>query len=284
LAEYDLTLDHTTPHARTPSAAGSDAPTLAGTGASSGPPGGALVAHPARMVLGMASLAAERLRGHAPSDAFVTSVGLFQETAHGIRDFGRRVMEPASRIAADTVDRAVDRAALLPGAAMPARSLARSRATLARMVAKARTRGQATVAAGRKDAEAFVKTSVAETLNWAQAQAVPQIVDGLVPHLVDEVVPRILEGALPEIRAKLLPAVIDDLAESPQLRDLMMEQGRSVVGDAALHLRTTTATADDRVESAFRRLMRGGSRDDPTGHDGQTPNEATTPSPRADER
>jgi hypothetical protein len=36
----------------------------------------------------------------------------------------------------------------------------------------------------------------------------------------------------------------------------MVEQGRGVVGEAAEHLRSTTASADDRVESAFRRLVR----------------------------
>ncbi len=236
----------------------------------------AVVAHPARMVLGMASLAAERFRGGIPaSDRFATGVGLLQETATGLRDFGRRVIEPASRLASDTVDRAIDRAAMLPGAALPVRSIALSRARFAKVVARARLRGEATVAAGRADAEAFVRSSVAETLTWAQAQAVPQIVDGLVPHLVDKVVPRLLEGALPEIRAKLLPVVIDDLADSPQLRDLMLEQGKGVVGDAADHLRTTTATADDRVESAFRRFVRGGPQQDPA--QGQTPRDATTP-------
>jgi hypothetical protein len=239
-----------------------------------------MVAHPGRMLLGMASLAAERLRGGMPArNAFVTGVGLFQETAAGVRDLGRRMMQPASRVAADTVDRAIDRAATLPGSAIPARSIAQSRATLARVMAKARSRGQATVAAGRADAQDFVQSSVAETLSWAQAKAVPQIVDGLVPHLVDEVVPRILEGALPEIRAKLLPAVIDDLAESPQVRDLMLEQGRGVVGDAAEHLRTTTASADDRVESAFRRLVKGGGTPEgTTDDDGQTAGEPSGPS------
>jgi hypothetical protein len=236
----------------------------------------AAVAHPARMVLGMASLAAQRLRGGTPAgDALTTGVGLLQETATGLRDFGRRVFEPASRLAADTVDRAVDRASTLPGAAIPVRSIALSRARLSKVVARARRRGEATVAAGRADAEAFVKSSVAETLTWAQAQAVPQIVDGLVPHLVDEVVPRLIEGAMPEIRAKLLPVVIDDLADSPQLRDLMMEQGKGVVGDAADHLRTTTATADDRVESAFRRMVRGGAQDEPAQE--RTPTDPSTP-------
>ena len=170
------------------------------------------------------------------------------------------MLEPAARIAND----AVDRAALIPGADRPLRTLSRSRARFTQVVDRARRRGEATVAAGRAEAEVFVRTSVAETLSWAQAQAVPQIVDGLVPHLVDQVVPRILEGTLPEIRARVLPAVIDDLADSPKVRELVLEQGRGVVGEAALNLRTTAATADDQVESAFRRLVRAPTPEEPT--------------------
>jgi hypothetical protein len=218
-----------------------------------GTPEGPEAPHPARMVLGMATLAADRLRGGAPGgEAFFTGVGLMQQTAAGARNLAKRMLGPASQAALDTVDLA----AQLPVAGAPLRSLARTRDRMARALADARTRGHATVAAGRADAEAFVRSNVAETISWAQARAVPQIVDGLVPHLVDEVVPRILEGTLPEIRATVLPAVIDDLTNSPQLRDLMLEQGRGVVGDAAEHLRNTTANADDRVESAFRRLVR----------------------------
>jgi hypothetical protein len=124
------------------------------------------------------------------------------------------------------------------------------------MVAEARDRGAAAVAESRADATAFVQTTVNDAIAWAQAQAIPQIVDGLVPHLVDSVVPRIIDGAMPEIRSRVLPVVIDDLTNDPQVRDLMVEQGRGVVGEAAEHLRSTTASADDRVESAFRRLVR----------------------------
>jgi hypothetical protein len=217
--------------------------------------------HPARLVLGMATLAAERLRGGAPAgDALATGVGLVQESAASARDLARRVLEPAARMAND----AVDRAALIPGADRPLRTLSRSRARFTQVVDRARRRGEATVAAGRAEAEAFVRTSVAETLSWAQAQAVPQIVDGIVPHLVDQVVPRILEGTLPEIRARVLPAVIDDLAASPKVRELVLEQGRGVAGEAALNLRTTAATADDQVESAFRRLIRAPAPEGPT--------------------
>ena len=124
------------------------------------------------------------------------------------------------------------------------------------MTADARMRGQITVAAGRADARTFVQSTVDDGIGWAQADAVPRIVDGLVPQLVDEVVPRIIEGVMPEIRARVLPVVIEDLTNEPKLRELILEQSRSVIGDAADQLRTSTASADDRVESAFRRLIR----------------------------
>jgi hypothetical protein len=127
------------------------------------------------------------------------------------------------------------------------------------MVSEARSRGQAAVAESRADASAFVEAAVADGLAWAQAQVIPQIVDGLVPHMVDSVVPRIIEGAMPDIRARVLPMIIDDLTNDPKVRDLALEQGRGAVGEAAEHLRSTTASADDRVEAAFHRLVRGGS-------------------------
>jgi hypothetical protein len=98
---------------------------------------------------------------------------------------------------------------------------------------------------------------VDEILLWAQAQAVPRIVDGLVPHLIDDVVPKIIDGVLPEIRARVLPVVIEDLATEPRLRELILEQSRTAVGEATEQLRASTASADDRVESAFRRFFPG---------------------------
>jgi hypothetical protein len=229
-------------------------------------------ARPVRLALGLAILAAERLRATArpaaeqeastaavdrprnagPSAAFETGVGLLQQTAAEAREVARRAMDRPARLASRTATWA----SRLPGANVPRRSLWRSRERIDRMVAEARDRGAAAVAESRADATAFVQTTVNDAIAWAQAQAIPQIVDGLVPHLVDSVVPRIIDGAMPEIRSRVLPVVIDDLTNDPQVRDLMVEQGRGVVGEAAEHLRSTTASADDRVESAFRRLAR----------------------------
>jgi hypothetical protein len=219
---------------------------------------------PVRLALGLAILAAERLRstGRAaadrprnsgPSAAFVTGVGLLQQTAAEAREVAKRAMDRPGRLASRTATWA----ARLPGANVPRRSLWRSRERLDRVVAEARDRGAAAVAESRADASAFVQATVSDAIAWAQAQAIPQIVDGLVPHLVDSVVPRIIDGAMPEIRSRVLPVVIDDLTTDPRVRELAVEQGRGVVGEAAEHLRNTSASADDRVETAFRRLVHG---------------------------
>jgi hypothetical protein len=208
---------------------------------------------PGRLALGMAVLVAERIRpGGAASNAFVTGVGLVAQTAAEAEALARRAMGPPARAAA--IAAAV--AAILPGADLPRRSLARSRAMLRRVAGEARRRGETAVAAGRADASAFLQANVADGIAWAQARAVPQIVDGLGPHLVDKVVPRLIDGAMPEIRSRVLPIVIEDLTKDPRVRDLVVEQGRGVVGEAAQQPRVTTATAHDRVESAFRRLVR----------------------------
>ena len=225
---------------------------------------GADAPRPVRLALGLAILAAERLRstGRAaverprnagPSAAFLTGVGLLQQTAAEAREVARRAMDRPAQLASRTATWA----ARLPGANVPRRSLWRSRERIDRVVAEARERGAAAVAESRADASAFVQATVSDAIAWAQAQAIPQIVDGLVPHLVDSVVPRIIDGAMPEIRARVLPDVIEDLTTDPRVRELAVEQGRGVVGEAAEHLRQTSANADNRVESAFHRLVRG---------------------------
>ncbi len=210
-------------------------------------------AHPARLALGMAVLAAERVsRGAPTSEAFVTGVGLLQEGAAQARTVASRLMRPSVRMASRTVGWATG----VQGPDRPRRSFSRSRELVNRVVSEARRRGEATVAAGKADASAFVQASVTDGIAWAQAQAVPQIVDGMLPHLMEDVVPRVIDGVMPEIRTRVLPAVIDDLTHDPRLRELMLEQSKGAVDEATQSLRTTTANADDKVERAFRRKGR----------------------------
>jgi hypothetical protein len=211
-----------------------------------GPPEGS---RPARLVLGMAVLAAEKLGPRPANDgAFATGVGLVAQTAAEARQLAQRAMRPPKRLARWTNT--------LPGANARRRYASRYREAIDRVMSEARKRGGSAMTAGRADASAFVHARVNDGMAWAQNRAVPQIVDGLVPHLVDKVIPRIIDGALPQIREKVMPVIIEDLTNDPQVRELVVEQGRGVVGEAAQQLRTTTATADDRVESAFRRLVR----------------------------
>jgi hypothetical protein len=124
------------------------------------------------------------------------------------------------------------------------------------VVSDARQRGESSVAAGRADASAFIQTTVADGLAWAQAKAMPQIIDGMMPYLLTNVIPRLIDGAIPEIRSRVLPTVIDDLTRDPRMRQLMLEQSKGAVGEATQHLPTTTANADDRGERSFRRRGR----------------------------
>jgi hypothetical protein len=210
--------------------------------------------HPARLALGVVLLAADRVRVSAPSETFEVGVGLAQQTVDEMRGLARRAFGPPTRAASRTLDWASKQT----GVATNRGLFGRTRAVVGQMMLEARNAGRATIAAGREDAATFVRNSVADGMTWAETQAVPRIVDSLVPHLVDSVVPRLIDGVMPEIRSKVLPAVVDDLADDPKIRELVMEQSRGVIDDAAKSVRSATASADNRVEAAFRRLVGAG--------------------------
>ncbi|GAA1766599.1 hypothetical protein [Luedemannella helvata] len=203
-----------------------------------------------RVLLGLAVLAGERLRaGAATPRAVATAVGLPVQAADEAAALTRR----AGAVAARTRTRVAG----LPGSRLLTDRVDRGRQRLARAGARATTRGRASLALGRADAVLFVRRAVDDGLRWAEGRAVPRLVDALVPHLVAEVVPRLIEGAIPQIRERVLPVVIEDLTADENVRELMVIQGRGVIGDTAEQLRSSTAQADDRVESAIRRLFGG---------------------------
>jgi hypothetical protein len=153
----------------------------------------------ARMALGLASLAAQRLRGGMPvGDGLVTGVGLAMQTADGLRDLGRRVLRPTSRIAAGTVKGA----ALLPVAGIPFRIALRTRAWLGDAVSDARARGHETLEAGRADAERVLRRGVDRSVRWASDRAAAPLVERLAPRVAEHVVPRVIE----ELAEKVEPA------------------------------------------------------------------------------
>ncbi len=216
-----------------------------------------------RLALGLAVLAAERLRHGPVGDGVYLAVGVAGESAEQARRATGAVLAPTRRAAGQA--RSVLSA--LPGSRVVGAPLAAARERVAAATRGARLRGAATVGSGRAQALVFLNESVDDGVDWAQREVVPQIVDGLVPHLVATTLPRIIDGALPDIRLRVLPVVVDDLTTDPKIRDLVSEQGRGMLGDAANELRATTATADDRLESAFLRLLRRPPRTPPVAPD-----------------
>jgi hypothetical protein len=193
---------------------------------------------PARLALGLTALADERVRpSRGPGETLALTVGLVGRAADGTLALARRVSARPLR----TAGRGAAGALRLPGLRRLRGPADVTRARVNDAAAQARERGLATVAAGRREAVAFIQSTVDDVLLWAQAQAVPRIVDGLVPHLVDDVVPKIIDGVLPEIRARVLPVVIEDLATEPRIRELITEQSRTAVGEAAQQLRASSA-------------------------------------------
>jgi hypothetical protein len=123
------------------------------------------------------------------------------------------------------------------------------------VVSNAGTRGRVSIAASRDAAARTLRGAMEDSITWADANIVPRMIDDLMPYLVNSVIPRIIDGAMPQIRQKVIPVVIDDLTADPRIRELITEQGRGVLDDAADELRSTSASADDAVEASFRKLF-----------------------------
>ncbi|MEV0270183.1 hypothetical protein AB0H43_15495 [Hamadaea sp. NPDC050747] len=88
-----------------------------------------------------------------------------------------------------------------------------------------------------------------------EAKLLPRLMESAMPLIEARMMPRLLDAAIPLLRDKVVPIMIKDLTESEELRELITEQSRDVVADAAGDLRDSTAAADDRVEIGFRRLF-----------------------------
>jgi hypothetical protein len=144
-----------------------------------------------------------------------------------------------------------------------------------KLLKRTATAGAQAAQSGRKKAAGQLRAAAEVPLDWASTKAIPKIIDELMPYITETVMPRVLPGlldaAMPQIEARLLPRLLDaampliqskvmpvliqDLTESDDLRELITEQSRDVVADAAGDLRDSTAAADDRLETGFRRLF-----------------------------
>lgn len=156
-------------------------------------------------------------------------------------------------------------------AALAADSLIQLTRGSARIVRRLGSRGGEAVTDSRDAAAAALRGSVENSIDWIATTVAPKVIDKMMPYLVDSVVPRVIDGAMPYlagsvvprmidgampyIRTRVLPAIISDLTRDPEVREMISEQGRGVLTDATMQLRETSATADDRVESEFRKIF-----------------------------
>lgn len=164
---------------------------------------------PARVALGLAALAAERVRANAPGgDVLATTVGLLEETGQAVRAAAGQMAAPTARAA--TIG--LHQAARLPGASRVRDPAQRAFTWVRDTAAAARERGQETVTASRADAAAVVRSTVDDGIGW--------------------LVPRILQRSLPEVRARLLPVVIEQFTTDPRVHEFLTEQARLLVGRA----------------------------------------------------
>jgi hypothetical protein len=117
-------------------------------------------------------------------------------------------------------------------------------------------RGAIAMSRSRRDAESALRGMVDDSMAWAEQRVVPKVVDDMMPYIVNTLVPRVLDGVMPQVRAKVMPVIIEDLSQDPKVREMITDQTQSVITEAAAELRETSEDADDRLEAAFRKMMR----------------------------
>jgi hypothetical protein len=212
-----------------------------------------------RLLLGAASLAGERLRltGRDRSSTASLVVGLISDGRDAVSQAvsglatGARESRPATRVrgALDQARGAIDQARGALDQARGALDQARD------AIDHARGRGHDLLAGSREETDAWLHDVMQRSLAWAGHAIVPPVMDNATPYVTREFVPKVIEAVMPQIRATVVPAIIEDLTTDPRVRVMIAEQSHGAVAAAADELRKVTSTADDQVESAFRRTF-----------------------------
>jgi hypothetical protein len=91
---------------------------------------------------------------------------------------------------------------------------------------------------------------------WADRQIVRRVAESMTPYLVDELIPRVIDGLMPKIEADVVPAVLEDVADDDRIQTMVALQSRNMMARGVAEVRHASADADDRVETAVRRLFR----------------------------
>ncbi len=179
------------------------------------------------LLLGMVALAGERLHvvGERQAPAAALVVGLVTDGRDVVTDLGKGAWR------AVPVDR------------------------MREAVTHARNRGQDALTSSKAGAAQWLQSRAGAPRKWAEEKAIPQVVDDMTPYMTEQFMPKMIDAMMPHIRAQVVPAVIDDLTTDPRVRNMIAEQSHGAVSAAADELRQVTATADDQIESAFRRTF-----------------------------
>lgn len=95
---------------------------------------------------------------------------------------------------------------------------------------------------------------------WADREVVRRIARSMAPYLIFELVPEVIDGVMPKIREDVVPVVIADLAGDERVMAMVAQQSRGMLTWSVTEVRRASAEADDRVETALRKLLgrRGG--------------------------
>lgn len=173
-----------------------------------------------RLAWGTAVLTAERLVGRtSPNSPVAIAVGLAAQGSQGTKKLLSRAAEAVQQASPPSLKK------------------------LQGLVHDAGARGAIAMSRSRRDAEATLRSVRDGSVSWAETVA-------------GRYAPRFIDVVLPPIRARVLPVLVDDLSTDPKVRAMISEQSQSVIIEATDELRLTSADADDRIESVFRRLFR----------------------------
>ena len=111
-------------------------------------------------------------------------------------------------------------------------------------------------------AESVFTTAVDSATAWTEQQIVRRVAESMKPYLIHDLVPEVIDGVMPKIRSDVVPVVIEDLASDDRIRAMIAQQSRGMLTWSVTEVRRASAEADDRVETAARRLLgRRGSRE-----------------------
>jgi hypothetical protein len=182
-----------------------------------------------RVALGIAILLADRMQtdlgmrgARAPGTAGAFAIGA---TTTGLDLAGRAVRSgreaavgPVNSIAG--MGRFLARQPIAERVLKPARRVADSVAEGMRSTVR---RGQVIAGSARADAVTFLELETSNGIAW--------------------------------LRTAVVPVVIDDLVDSPKVRELAVSQAHGALNDTARVLRARSADADGRLEAGIRRLF-----------------------------